>query len=418
MDKIVVRGGRRLCGEVRVDGAKNAALPILLASLLTPEECVFRNVPDVVDVRTTLRLLEGLGATVERAGDGSVRIRAERLARLEAQYELVKTMRASFLVLGPLLARHGRARVSTPGGCAIGGRPVNLHLDGLERLGARVELVEGYAQAEAEELCGARIYLDFPSVGATEHLMMVASLARGQTVIEHAAREPEIVDLAGALCSMGARITGAGEDVITIDGVERLHGTDYAVIPDRIEAGTFLVAAAMTGGDIDVVNAVPSHLDPVILKLREMGVDVREHDRGVRATADARLGAVDVKTMPYPGFPTDLQAQMMAALCTADGRSVIAETIFENRFMHVYELNRMGADVQVEGTRALVNGVARLGGAPVMATDLRASVSLILAGLAATGTTEVSRVYHLDRGYARIEEKLSALGADIARVRE
>jgi len=418
MDKIVIRGGTRLRGRVDVEGSKNAALPILLASLLSAEECIFRNVPNVVDVRTTLRLLEGLGAEVERLGDSAVRIRAERLARLEAQYELVKTMRASFLVLGPLLARHGHARVSTPGGCAIGGRPINLHLEGLERMGARVELVEGYAQAEAEELHGARIYLDFPSVGATEHLMMVATLAKGQTTIEHAAREPEIVDLAGALISMGAQIRGAGEDVITIDGVERLHGTDYTVIPDRIEAGTFLVAAAITGGDIDVVGAIPTHLDPVILKLREMGVDVREHDHGVRVIGNGRLHAVDIKTMPYPGFPTDLQAQMMAALCTADGQSVISETIFENRFMHVYELNRMGADIKVEGNRAFVSGVAQLGGAPVMATDLRASVSLILAGLAAPGTTEVSRVYHLDRGYVRIEEKLSALGADIARVRE
>jgi UDP-N-acetylglucosamine 1-carboxyvinyltransferase len=418
MDKIIVHGGKPLRGSVRVEGSKNAALPILLTSLLSAEDCVFRNVPNVVDVRTTLKLLEGLGATVERLDETSVRIRADRLARLEAPYELVKTMRASFLVLGPLLARHGRARVSTPGGCAIGGRPIDLHLHGLERLGARVELVHGYAEAEAEELRGARIYLDFPSVGATEHLMMVATLARGQTIIEHAAREPEIIDLANALISMGAQIRGAGEDMITIDGVERLHGTDHSVIADRIEAGTFLVAAAITGGDVDVLGAVGAHIDPVILKLREMGVDVQEHAGGVRAVGNGRLQAVDIKTMPYPGFPTDLQAQMMAALCVADGQSVITETIFENRFMHVYELGRMGADIKVEGNRAFVTGVESLSGAPVMATDLRASVSLILAGLAATGTTELSRVYHLDRGYVRIESKLSALGADIVRVRE
>ncbi len=418
MDKIIVRGGARLQGKVDVDGAKNAALPVLLAALLTPEECIFRNIPDVVDVRTTLRLLRGLGAHAEAEGDGVVRVRAERLSRLEAPYDLVKTMRASFLVLGPLLARYGRAAVSTPGGCAIGGRPVNLHLDGIERMGARVELVQGYVRAEAEELRGAEIYLDFPSVGATEHLMMAAALAKGRTVIEHAAREPEVVDVAEALISMGARIRGAGEDIIIIDGVERLHGTDYSVIPDRIEAGTFLIAAAMTRGDVEVRGARRDHLEPVIVKLREAGAEVTPTDDGVRVVCNRRLQAVDIKTMPYPGFPTDLQAQMMAALCVAEGRSIISETIFENRFMHVYELSRMGADINVEGHRAFVSGVERLGGAPVMATDLRASVSLILAGLAAEGATELSRVYHLDRGYARIEKKLSALGADVVRVRE
>lgn len=417
MDKIVIRGGRPLRGEVAVGGAKNAALPILLAGLLTAEECVFKNIPSVVDVRTTLRLMRHLGATAEQSGD-VVRIRAARLARLEAPYELVKTMRASFLVLGPLLARYGRARVSTPGGCAIGSRPVNLHVDGLRRLGAEVGLVHGYAEAEAAELRGARINLEVPSVGATEHLMMTATLAKGTTVIEHAAREPEIIDLANALKSMGAKITGAGEDVITIEGVEELGGTEYSVIPDRIEAGTFMMAAAITGGDVDVLEARADHLDPVIMKLRESGVDIREHETGVRVVGNGRLRSVDLRTMPYPGFPTDLQAQMMAILTTADGRSVISETIFENRFMHVLELNRMGADIKVEGHNALITGVSSLSGAPVMATDLRASVSLILAGLAARGQTEVSRVYHLDRGYARIEQKLSALGADITRVKE
>jgi UDP-N-acetylglucosamine 1-carboxyvinyltransferase len=417
MDTIQIRGGRRLKGEVTVEGAKNASLPILLAALLTPERCTFRNVPRVVDVRTTLRLLANLGARVEDA-DGVVSIQAERLARLEAQYELVKTMRASFLSLGPLLARFGRARVSTPGGCAIGSRPVDLHLDGLQRMGARVRIVHGYVEAEAERLKGARIYLDFPSVGATEHLMMVATLADGTTTIEQAAREPEVVDLARALSAMGATITGAGEDVITIEGVPALHGVDFTIIPDRIEAGTFMMAAAMTGGDVYVRGARAEHLHALVLKLREAGIDVQEDADGIRVTGNGRLRSVDVKTMPYPGFPTDLQAQMMAALSLADGRSVISETIFENRFMHVLELNRMGADVKVEGNSAIVRGAATLSGAPVMATDLRASVCLVLAGLAAEGVTEVSRVYHLDRGYVRIEEKLSALGADIRRVKE
>jgi UDP-N-acetylglucosamine 1-carboxyvinyltransferase len=417
MDKIVIRGGRRLRGEVTVGGAKNAALPIMLAGLLTADECVFHNVPAVVDVRTTLRLLRQLGATAEQSGS-TVRIRAARLARLEAPYDLVKTMRASFLALGPLLARHGRARVSTPGGCAIGSRPVNLHVDGLRKLGATVEVVHGYAEAEVDELRGARIHLDIPSVGATEHLMMVATLAKGTTVIEHAAREPEVADLANTLRSMGARISGVGEDVITIEGVESLRGTEHTIIPDRIEAGTFMMAAAITGGDVDVIGARAAHLDPVVLKLRECGVEVQEHETGLRVIGNGRLRCVDVRTMPYPGFPTDLQAQMMAALARAEGRSVISETIFENRFMHVLELNRMGADIKVEGRNAIISGVAALSGAPVMATDLRASVSLILAGLAADGQTEVSRVYHLDRGYVRIEEKLRQLGADIVRVKE
>jgi UDP-N-acetylglucosamine 1-carboxyvinyltransferase len=416
MDTIQIRGGRRLKGEVAVEGAKNAALPVLLAALLTPERCTFRNVPQVVDVRTTLRLLADLGARVDDS-DGVINIQAERLARLEAQYELVKTMRASFLSLGPLLARFGRARVSTPGGCAIGSRPVDLHLDGLQKLGARVRIVHGYVEAEVERFKGARICLDFPSVGATEHLMMVATLADGTTTIEQAAREPEIIDLAQVLNAMGATITGAGDDVITIEGVPSLHGVDFTIIPDRIEAGTFMMAAAVTGGDVYVRGARAEHLHAVILKLRETGVDVQEDSEGIRVIGNGRLRSVDVKTMPYPGFPTDLQAQMMAALSLADGRSIISETIFENRFMHVLELNRMGADVKVEGNSAIVRGVATLSGAPVMATDLRASVCLVLAGLAAEGTTEVLRVYHLDRGYVRIEEKLSALGADIRRVK-
>jgi UDP-N-acetylglucosamine 1-carboxyvinyltransferase len=417
MDKILIRGGRRLKGEVMVGGAKNAALPILLASLLTPERCTFRNIPRVVDVRTTLRLLANLGAHVEES-DGGISVQAERLARLEAQYELVKTMRASFLALGPLLARFGRARVSTPGGCAIGSRPVDLHLEGLQKMGAQVRIVHGYVEAEAERLHGARIYLDVPSVGATEHLMTVATLAEGSTVIENAAREPEVVDLARALTMMGARIAGAGEDTIAIEGVAGLKGCDFTIIPDRIEAGTFMMAAAVTGGDVYVRGARPDHLHAVILKLREAGAEVQEDAEGIRVIGNGRLSSVDIKTMPYPGFPTDLQAQMMAVMALADGRSVISETIFENRFMHVLELNRMGADIKVQGHSAFVRGVATLSGAPVMATDLRASVCLVLAALAAEGETEVSRVYHLDRGYSRIEDKLSALGADIRREKE
>jgi UDP-N-acetylglucosamine 1-carboxyvinyltransferase len=417
MDKIVIRGGRQLKGEVEVEGAKNAALPVLLASLLTPERCVFHNVPRVVDVRTTLRLLSDLGAQVDDQGS-SVAIQAERLARLEAQYDLVKTMRASFLALGPLLARFGRARVSTPGGCAIGTRPIDLHLEGLQKMGANVRLVHGYAEAEASRLHGATICLDLPSVGATEHLMMVACLAEGETRIEQAAREPEVVDLAHALTAMGAKIRGAGEDVICIEGVPELHGAEHTIIPDRIEAGTFMMAAAVTHGDIIVHGARAEHLHSVILKLREAGAEVEELNGAIRVIGNGRLRGVDVKTMPYPGFPTDVQAQMMAALALAEGPSLITETIFENRFMHALELNRMGADIKVTGHTAMVRGVERLSGAPVMATDLRASVSLVLAGLAAENTTEVSRVYHLDRGYVRIEEKLSALGADIRRVPE
>jgi len=417
MDTIQVRGGRPLRGEVEVEGAKNAALPILLASLLTAEPCRFRNVPRVVDVRTTLRLLADLGARVD--DDGTViTIQAERLARLEASYELVKTMRASFLALGPLVARFGRARVSTPGGCAIGSRPVDLHLDGLRKMGARVELVHGYAEAQATELRGTAIALDVPSVGATEHLMMAATLAKGVTTIENAAREPEIVDLANALGAMGARIHGAGEHVITIEGVEALHGAEWSVIPDRIEAGTFLMAAAMTGGDVYVRGARADHLQAVVLKLRETGAELMADEGGIRVLGNGRLRGVDVRTMPYPAFPTDLQAQMMAAMTTADGQSILTETIFENRFMHVLELHRMGADIRIEGNTAIVRGVRALSGAPVMATDLRASVCLILAGLAADGMTELSRVYHLDRGYVHIEDKLSQLGADIRRVRQ
>lgn len=416
MDKILIRGGRRLAGEVAVSGAKNAALPILFATLLTERECVVRNLPDVVDVRTALRLLRDLGAEVEQDG-ADVRVHARALQSWEAPYELVKTMRASFLVLGPLLARTGRARVSQPGGCAIGGRPVNLHLQALQQMGAEVELVHGYAEARAGRLKGARIHLDFPSVGATEHLMMVACLADGVTEIENAAREPEIVDLAAALASMGARIEGAGEATVRIEGVDALAGMDHSVLPDRIEAGTFLIAAAMTGGDVVVHGARADCLQAVLAKLRDAGASVEEMGSAIRVSAAHRLGGIDVKTLPYPGFPTDLQAQMMALATVSAGTSMFMETIFENRFMHAVEFMRLGADIALDGHTAVVRGVQQLSGAPVMATDLRASVSLVLAGLVADNTTEILRVYHLDRGYQRIEDKLAALGADIERIK-
>ncbi len=416
MDTIVIRGGAVLEGEVVVGGSKNAALPLLFASLLTPERCVVRNVPRLVDVRTTVAVLRHLGARVTSSPDGrDLEVEARHVHCTEAPYELVKTMRASFLCLGPLLARFGRARVSTPGGCAIGARPVDLHLAGLARLGARVRLVEGYVEAEAERLRGAKIVLDFPSVGATQQLMMAAALAEGTTVIENAAREPECVCLARALERMGARVDGAGTAVVTVEGRPALGGAVHTVIPDRIEAGTFLVAAAITGGSVRVTGARADHLDAVIAKLRQAGVRVHEGESGLAVERNGPLGAVDITTMPYPGFPTDLQAQFMALMTRAHGTSSFTETIFENRFMHVQELARMGAQVRVQGNRALVRGPSRLSGAPVMATDLRASVCLVLAGLAAEGTTRVSRVYHLDRGYERLEEKLRALGADIVR---
>jgi UDP-N-acetylglucosamine 1-carboxyvinyltransferase len=417
MQKIVIHGGRPLRGTVAVSGSKNAGLPLLFASLLTPERCTIRGLPRVADITTTLRLLEGLGALVGDGEFSTIVVEARALTSSEAPYELVKTMRASFLALGPLVARTGRARVSTPGGCAIGSRPVDIHLAGLERLGARIRQSHGYVEAEAERLRGTRITLDFPSVGATENLLMAATLAEGTTVIENAAREPEIEDLAAALAKMGARIRGAGTAVISIAGVPTLGGFDHAVIPDRIEAGTLLLAGAITRGDVLVAGARAEHLDALLTKLEEAGVDVEVRPGGIAVRGDGPAGAADVRTSPYPGFPTDLQAQFMALMAVGSGRSVITETIFENRFMHVQELVRMGADIRVDGKSAAVRGVAALSGAPVMATDLRASVCLVLAALAAHNTTEVTRVYHLDRGYERLEEKLSALGAAIERVR-
>lgn len=416
MDKIIIRGGRPLQGEIEVSGAKNAALPFLFATLLTDEECRFTNMPRVVDIRTALRLLTKLGVEVDWWGDNEVALSAQSVQHLEAPYELVKTMRASFLVLGPLLARFGRARISTPGGCAIGTRPVDIHLAGLQQLGAAIRLQEGYVEATATRLHGARITLDFPSVGATENLMMAATLADGPSQIENAACEPEIVELQTLLNAMGARVSGAGGPVIRIDGVARLYGAEHRVIPDRIEAGTFLIAGAMTSGEVFVRGAQADHLGAFLQKLRATGIGLEIEADGIAVKGAERPSQIDVITWPYPGFPTDLQAQVMALLTLGDGRSLITETVFENRFMHAQELARLGADIHIRRNTAAVNGVAVLSGAPVMATDLRASVSLILAGLAAQGKTEVSRVYHLDRGYEKIEEKLLQLGADIRRV--
>jgi len=416
VDSIRIVGGTALRGTVPVSGAKNAALPLLFSTLLTGERCAIRNVPRVADVRTAIAVLRHLGAKVSTGPDGrEVLVEAGDITTTEAPYDLVKTMRASFLVLGPLLARFGKARVSTPGGCAIGARPVGLHLAGLTRMGARLHIEEGYVEAEADGLVGAKVLLDFPSVGGTQQLMMAACLARGTTIIENAAREPEIVCLAMALARMGAIVEGAGSAEIRIEGRPALRGAEHVVIPDRIEAGTYMVAAAITGGAVTVRGARTDHLEAFIAKLREAGVAIVESEGGIRVERNGPLGAVDVRTMPYPGFPTDLQAQFMSLMTRAAGASTITETIFENRFLHAQELVRMGADMRIDGNRCVVRGPAALSGAPVMATDLRASVCLVLAGLAARGTTRVARVYHLDRGYERIEEKLSALGATIRR---
>lgn len=414
MDEILINGGNRLAGEVRISGAKNSALPILASTILGGGECVITNVPRVVDVLTMGKLLGILGAKVSHEGNRAV-IQADVIASTEAPYDLVKTMRASVLVLGPLIARWGEAKVSLPGGCAIGSRPVNLHLAGLARLGADISIEHGYITAKAKRLRGARIYCDTPTVTGTENLMMAASLAEGVTMLENAAKEPEIVDLADFLVRRGARVRGAGTDVITIEGVRELHGGDHEVVPDRIEAGTYLAAAAMTHGDVTATYCRPSHLEAVLMKLREAGAEVREEKDTVRLTMPSKLKGTDIKTLPFPGFPTDMQAQMVALMSLAEGTSVITETVFESRFMHVEELWRMGADIRVEGNRLVVTGCKTLTGAPVMASDLRASAGLIVAGLAAEGVTKIQRVYHLDRGYERLEEKLRALGADIRR---
>jgi len=415
MDKLVIQGGVPLSGEVRISGAKNAALPILCASLLTREPLKIENVPHLHDVTTMLNLLAQMGVAVSLHEKMAVELIAERLNNPVAPYELVKTMRASILVLGPMLARAGEAKVSLPGGCAIGMRPVDLHIKGLQAMGAEIVIEHGYIHARAKRMKGARIFMDLVSVTGTENLMMAATLAQGSTVIENAAREPEVVDLANCLNAMGAHIQGAGSDMITIEGVGKLHGTNYRIMPDRIETGTFLVAAAATGGRIRLKDTRADILDAVLEKLREAGADIESGDNWVSLKMNGELKAVNVHTAPYPGFPTDMQAQFMVLNSVAHGASSVTETIFENRFMHVQELRRMGAEIEVEGNTAMVKGVDQLDGAKVMATDLRASASLVLAGMIARGETVVDRVYHLDRGYECIEEKLSQLGARIRR---
>ena len=419
MDKIVIDGGVPLRGSVEASGAKNAALPIIAATLLAEGEHLVRNVPDLADVRTLGRLLIHMGCEAERnAGEkGAIWVRVPSTVRPEAPYELVKTMRASVLVLGPLVARWGKARVSLPGGCAIGARPIDQHLKGLAALGADIRLEHGYVEAIAPSgrLRGTIFTFDGQTVTGTENVMMAAVLAEGETLLRNCAREPEIVDLASALARMGARIEGAGTDEILIQGVESLRPIDHVVIADRIEAGTFLVAGALPGGDVTVKGCLPGHVEALVEKLRAVGADVMPVEGGLRVVGDGRPRPVDIRTAPHPGFPTDMQAQMMVLLCLADGSSKITETVFENRFMHVQELQRLGADIAVDGKTAIVKGVPELSGAPVMASDLRASAALVLAGLAAKGTTEVLRVYHLDRGYERIEEKLAPLGARIRR---
>jgi UDP-N-acetylglucosamine 1-carboxyvinyltransferase len=415
MDKIIIQGGRPLKGKVKIGGAKNAALPILASALLSDGWSTFSNVPDLKDIESIINLLSHLGVDVETDGT-TLRTNASSLCNHEAPYDLVRKMRASILVLGPLLARLKKARVSLPGGCSIGARPINIHLKGLARLGADIELKHGYVEASAKKLKGNDLFLDIPTVTGTENLMMAAVLAEGVTVIRNAAREPEIVALADALNKMGADICGAGTSMITICGVSALTPATISIIPDRIEAGTFLVAAALTGGDVHVCGCDPSHLGAVIHKLTLAGSQITADKQDIHVIGSGDIASVDVKTLPYPGFPTDMQAQFMVLMSVANGLSVISETVFENRFIHVSELKRMGADITISGNAAMIKGVPMLSGAQVMATDLRASASLILAGLIARGSTDVNRIYHLDRGYEKFEEKFSQLGADIRRV--
>ena len=414
MDKIVIQGGEPLHGDVQISGAKNAALPILASSLLTSGENTFHNIPDLVDIKTIKKLLKNMGVQID--GNETCKVNAEKITSCDAPYDLVKTMRASVLVLGPLVARMGVARVSLPGGCAIGARPVNLHIKALQDMGAHVELNNGYIEAKAKRLKGADIYFDIQTVTGTENVMMAATLAEGTTVLNNAAREPEVVNLANVLKEMGAKISGAGTDTIIIEGVTSLKPTEATIIPDRIEAGTFMIAAGMTRGEINIIGCNPHHLEALINKLRDTGMKISPIKGGLKVSAGEKINSVDIKTLPYPGFPTDLQAQMMAYMSIGSGLSVISETVFENRFMHVSELLRMGADVVIQGGNAIVRGVPMLYGAQTMATDLRASASLVLAALAAEGRTEISRVYHIDRGYQAIEKKFSALGADIKRM--
>jgi UDP-N-acetylglucosamine 1-carboxyvinyltransferase len=417
LERLIVKGGNRLVGTVKTSGAKNAVLPIIAASILGTSPSRLDEIPALEDVRTICAVLECLGIKVDASEPHTLKIDSREITSCEAPYELVRSMRASFLVMGPLLARKGYARISQPGGCAIGTRPIDLHLKGFEALGVKIEQGHGYIEASAPDgMTGANIYLDFPSVGATENIMMAAAMANGTTVLENPAEEPEIVDLANYLNQMGARVRGAGTNVITIEGVSELHGVQHSVIPDRIEAGTYMIAAAMTGGDVIIENVLPEHQKPLIAKLREAGALVEEDIDRIHVVGSGKLKAVDIKTLPYPGFPTDMQAQMMAMLSVAEGRSKITETVFENRFMHVVELNRMGANITTEGRSAVITGPAHLTGCTVRATDLRAGAAMILAGLVAEGATEICDIYHIDRGYEEIAAKLTRLGADIKRV--
>jgi len=415
MQKLKIRGGKALNGSVRISGAKNAALPIISAALLSAEPLALTNVPQLNDIGTMVKLLAQMGVVAERKGE-SLTLSAASIVEKVAPYEMVKTMRASILVLGPLLARFGHAKVSLPGGCAIGARPVDLHIKGLEAMGATITIEAGYILASATKLKGARILMETVTVTGTENLMMAACLAEGTTVLENAAREPEVVDLALCLIAMGAKISGHGTDKISIVGVDRLHGASYAVMPDRIETGTFLAAVAATGGDVTLTNAAPDTLDAVIDRLRDSGATITATADTLRIVANKRPAPISLKTAPYPAFPTDMQAQFIALNCIASGTAVVTETIFENRFMHVQELVRLGAKIDIEGNTAIVHGVAKLTGASVMATDLRASACLVIAGLVAEGDTIIDRIYHLDRGYDHIEAKLTAIGAQIERV--
>jgi UDP-N-acetylglucosamine 1-carboxyvinyltransferase len=420
LDKLIIQGGNRLNGEVTISGAKNAALPILCASLLAETPLKLSGVAALKDIDTTIKLLGIMGVKIARNGS-EVSLDASEVASFEATYEMVKTMRASILVLGPLLARFGTARVSLPGGCAIGSRPVDLHIKGLQAMGAAIHITHGYIQASTlhlpnRRLQGARYYMDLVTVTGTENLMMAAALAEGTTVLENAAKEPEVVDLAEMLIKMGANISGAGTDVITIVGVDKLNGTTHNIVCDRIEAGTYMVAVAMTGGEVKLLNARADLLDAVIEKLREAGATVTSHQNSITVKSDGKLKAVNIRTAPHPAFPTDMQAQFMALNTVAEGVAKVTETIFENRFMHVQEMQRMGADISIDGNTALVKGIEFLDGATVMATDLRASASLVLAGLVARGETVIERIYHLDRGYEHLESKLNALGANVRRV--
>ena len=417
MEKLVIHGGKPLEGNVRVSGAKNAVLPIIVASMLGMTESVLTEIPKLDDVRTVCDVISSLGVEIKKPQEGTLVIDARGLNSTSAPYDLVRRMRASFLVMGPLLARKGHAKISLPGGCSIGARPIDLHLKAFEAMGAVIHLENGDIEARVENgLKGAQIYLDFPSVGATENVLMAASLAEGRTVLENAAEEPEIVDLATYLNSMGANIRGAGTNVIRIEGVRELHGANHSVIPDRIEAGTFMVGAAMTGGNVYVENALSEHLKPLVAKLKEVGATVEEDIDGIRVIGHLPLKPADIKTLPYPGFPTDMQAQFMALTTICQGTSVITETVFENRFMHVDEFKRMGAKIRIEGRSAIVEGVPNLKGADVNATDLRAGAALVLAGLVAEGETKVGYLYHIDRGYDNLVQKLQRLGADIVRV--